>query len=289
MHPLIEYARRPYPRHRNRWLLLLSISAFVTLFMLVFQPFGLHQLQVENRRILLAGYGLVTLLVLVVDLIILQAVFPGIFSENRWTLLKEALFLLWIILTLTVGNYAYSVLLAIVPWAGTKGLLIFAGYTLAIAVPPIVVLVIVSYNRLLRRNLSSAKEINRMITGRKHAREKEDRLIINSENRTQTLETRASGLICIESVGNYVNIWTLEEGKIVRQMMRSTLKEIERQVEKAGSLFKCHRAFIINLQHVEKVNGNSQGYRLRMKYLDQEVPVARNYSKSFREAMAERY
>jgi DNA-binding LytR/AlgR family response regulator len=51
-------------------------------------------------------------------------------------------------------------------------------------------------------------------------------------------------------------------------------------------MFKCHRGFIINLAFVEKVNGNSQGYRLLIKYLDTEIPVARNYSKSFREALS---
>ena len=68
-------------------------------------------------------------------------------------------------------------------------------------------------------------------------------------------------------------------------MIRNTLKEIEKQISDTTSLFKCHRAFIINLAHIEKVSGNSQGYSLRIKYLDREIPVARNYSKSFREAI----
>jgi len=37
-----------------------------------------------------------------------------------------------------------------------------------------------------------------------------------------------------------VNTWYLEEGKIVRLMIRNTLKNIESQIEKAGILFKCH-------------------------------------------------
>ena len=111
-------------------------------------------------------------------------------------------------------------------------------------------------------------------------------LVITSENKNQKIETPASNLICIESKGNYVNTWFLEEGKIVRLLIRNTIKNIENQFLEEGNLFKCHQAFIINLSYVEKVMGNSQGYRLLIKYLDKEIPVARNYSKSFREAIS---
>jgi DNA-binding LytR/AlgR family response regulator len=100
------------------------------------------------------------------------------------------------------------------------------------------------------------------------------------------VEIPASSLVCIESEGNYVNTWYLEEGKIVRLLIRNTIKEIEKQIEDAPSLFKCHRAFIVNLAYIENVSGNSQGYRLKIKYLEQDIPVARNYSKSFREAIS---
>ena len=38
----------------------------------------------------------------------------------------------------------------------------------------------------------------------------------------------------------------------------------------------------INLSHIEKVRGNSQGCRLQVKYPDKEIPVSGNYSRSFK-------
>jgi hypothetical protein len=284
-----EFARKPYPQSHNRWAIVLIISVFVSLFMVIFQPFGLQQLETAHKILLLAGYGLVTFLVLLLDLILLPLIFPGIFNEDRWTVLDEALFLTWIVLTIAAGNYLYSVLVSIGAWVGVQGFFIFTGFTLAIAILPIIGIIVISHNRLLKQNLAAAQEINRMIEGkiadRKSSTTPDDILVITSENRNQKIETAASSLICLESVGNYINAFYLEEGKIVRSMLRNTMKEIELQVQKAGDLFKCHRAFIINLRYVEKVKGNSQGYRLDMKYLDREIPVARNYSKSFREAI----
>ena len=134
-------------------------------------------------------------------------------------------------------------------------------------------------------HLITSGEINQLIEDHQAGRMNNNKLVITSENENQKIETPASTLICFESEGNYVNTWYLEEGKIVRSLIRNTLKNIEPQIQEAGNLFKCHRAYIINLSYIEKVKGNSQGYRLQMKYLDKEIPVARNYSKSFREAI----
>ncbi|HEC42199.1 MAG TPA: LytTR family transcriptional regulator [Bacteroides sp.] len=284
---VLEYARKPYPFSLNRWVVIVSISLFISFFMVVFQPFGLQNLTPDRKSFLLAGYGLVTFIVLSVNMIILPRVFPRIFIEERWTVLREVFWLLWIVVTISIGNYIYSDVLTIVHWVGIKGLLIFVLFTFAIAIIPITGVTILSYNRLLKKNLKASQELNDSIEGNETSRVQDDNmLIITSENRSQKLETFASNMICIESEGNYVNVWFIEEGKIVSLMIRNTLKNIETQIEKTGILFKCHRAFIINLSYIEKVKGNSQGYRLQLKHIDKEIPVSRNYSKSFRNAFS---
>ena len=282
---IIEYARKPYPLSLNKWGIILSISLFISFFMVFFQPFGLHDLESERKSLLLAGYGLVTLCVLFVNMIFLPLIFPWIFKEERWTVFREVIWLLWIVITISSGNYVYSDLLSIVHWTGIKGFFFFGGFTLSIAIIPIIGVIILSHNRLLNKNLIASGEINQLIEDHQAGRMNNNKLVITSENENQKIETPASTLICFESEGNYVNTWYIEEGKIVRSLIRNTLKNIEPQIQEAGNLFKCHRAYIINLSYIEKVNGNSQGYRLQMKYLDKEIPVARNYSKSFREAI----
>ena len=282
---IIEYARKPYPLSLNKWGIILSISLFISFFMVFFQPFGLHDLESERKSLLLAGYGLVTFCVMFVNMIFLPLIFPGIFKEERWTVFREFIWLLWIVITISSGNYVYSDLLSIVHWTGIKGFFFFGGFTLSIAIIPIVGVIILSHNRLLNKNLIASGEINQLIEDHQAGRMNNNKLVITSENENQKIETPASTLICFESEGNYVNTWYIEEGKIVRSLIRNTLKNIEPQIQEAGNLFKCHRAYIINLSYIEKVNGNSQGYRLQMKYLDKEIPVARNYSKSFREAI----
>ena len=42
---ILEYLRKPYPLNLNRWGIIIVISLFVSVFMLVFQPFGLHGME----------------------------------------------------------------------------------------------------------------------------------------------------------------------------------------------------------------------------------------------------
>jgi hypothetical protein len=284
---IIEYARKPYPLRFNKWGIILVISLFVSFFMVVFQPFGLQYMESDRKSLLLPGYGLVTFVVLFIDMIILPLVFHRVFREERWTVFREVIWLVWIVITIAFGNYVYSDLLSIVHWIGIKGYLYFVGFTFSIAIIPIIVVTVLSYNRLLKKNLKASNELNELIEGKTAETLPDDnKLVITSENKKQKIELLASNLICIESEGNYVNTWFLKDGKIIRTMVRNTLKNIESQIGKTGSLFKCHRAYIVNLSHIEKVKGNSQGYQLMVKYLEKEIPVSRNYSKSFREAFS---
>jgi hypothetical protein len=282
---ILEYARKPYPLRLSHWGIIIAISLFVSIFMVVFQPFGLQAMDSDRKSLLLTGYGLVTFVVLFVDMIILPLVFHGVFREERWTVFKQVIWLVWIVITIAFGNYVYSDLLSIVHWIGIKGYLYFIGFTFSIAVIPIIGVTFISYNQQLKRNLRDSQQLNKLIEDHKAEALSDDiKLVITSENKKQKIEIPSSNLICIESEGNYVNTWFLEEGKIIRSMVRITLKNIESQIGKSGSFFKCHRAYIVNLSHIEKVKGNSQGYRLIIKYLEKEIPVSRNYSKSFREA-----
>jgi len=283
---LLDFARKPYPMILSRWSIILVISPFISLFMVIFQPFGLQDLESDGKLLLLAGYGLVTFVVLCIDLFLIPFIFPSVFMEEKWTILKEIIFLIVIVITIAAGNYLYSVLLSIVSWVGFVGFAIFTGFTFFISIIPIIGVIVISHNTMLRKNLKASTQLSQMIMDKKgEGVTNEHKLVITSENKNQKIETPASNLICIESEGNYVNTWFLDEGKIVRLLIRNTIKNIEAQIMEAGNLFKCHRAYIINLSHIEKVTGNSQGYRLMIKYLDKEVPVARNYSKSFREAI----
>ena len=60
-------------------------------------------------------------------------------------------------------------------------------------------------------------------------------------------------------------------------ILRATLGNIETQIRDFNSVIRCHRAFIVNVDHIVKFTGNAQGLKLEIEYATDEVPVARNY------------
>jgi DNA-binding LytR/AlgR family response regulator len=49
-----------------------------------------------------------------------------------------------------------------------------------------------------------------------------------------------------------------------------------------ASFFRCHRSYIVNMDKVTKVKGNSQGYRLCFNELHDTVPVARKMNEELK-------
>jgi DNA-binding LytR/AlgR family response regulator len=60
-----------------------------------------------------------------------------------------------------------------------------------------------------------------------------------------------------------------------------TMKKAEEALEAWPGFFRCHRAYIVNLDKVQHVEGNAQGYRLRFPDVEEPVPVSRNLNSEF--------
>lgn len=279
---LKRYLQQPYPFRFNKWRLLLSISFFIGLFIVVFQPFGLSKVNGTHRTAFLLGYGLVTFVVLFINLMVVQNLFKGFFSSERWTVFKQITWLSWIVFSIGVGNYIYTTLF-LHQWSW-YAFVLFQFFTFVIALFPIVTLTIVNQNRLLAQNLQLAHEFNQSISHQTQQPES-DYVKLVADNEKDYVSLRMSDLLYIESVGNYVELYYLKDMEVQRTILRSTLKRLETQLEPYSTVLKCHRAFLVNVSNVSEVKGNSQGLRLLLKHSDVEIPVSRSMSKNLKSAL----
>ena len=78
------FLRQPFPFDLSLTRILFSsftIGLFVSVFLLIFKPFGSGAYILEGRAWILWGYGFVTFLILLVDMLVWPAVFPGFFNS----------------------------------------------------------------------------------------------------------------------------------------------------------------------------------------------------------------
>jgi hypothetical protein len=277
---------QPYPVVSGKWPTALGISLFVALFILLFQPFGLSELEHPYKIMLLTGYGWVTLLFMWLYTFLLPAILPKAFAEESWTVGKQIVILCLIITSIASGNYLYSAATGIVGWSGTIGLVVFFFFTLTVAIIPVTALTLIAQNIALRRNLKTSNHVNDMIAAAPaHAVDSE--VSFQFDPSGQEVPVRLSDLFCVESVGNYLHVYFRKGEQTEKLQIRRTLKSVEENL-KDSRIFKCHRAFLVNTERVTHVSGNSQGYTLTLDGCEKEVPVARAYTAVFRAVMQKR-
>lgn len=91
----------------------------------------------------------------------------------------------------------------------------------------------------------------------------------------ETLRIPEHDITIIESQGNYVKVF-LRESKSFMSLM--TMTEVQKKLDET-KFFRCHRSFIIALDHVQSYNN------YQVKINDRVIPLAKGYRKAFQERM----
>lgn len=279
---ILSFLKKPYPFYDSlgqRWRLVITISLFIGIFCVVFRPFGLDNLPGIQKYFVAFGFGLVTFIVEFINMILLPYWFPLILSEKKWTVVKEIIWVCWMLATIASANYFYA--LYFYPISG--GWIFFANtliYTCVIGLIPAIGVIffkqVYTYKKVIREvglmndSLGTHPKVNGS-----------GKIILESEGAKDQLEIDSNAILCIESSGNYVEVF-YEDQSLKRKVLRNKISTIQEQLADQKSLVRCHRTYIVNIDFVESISGNSQGYKLKIKYLDISIPVSRSKSKLFR-------
>lgn len=273
---MFSFLAQPFPRSERssrRWLLT-SVGAglFVALFLLIFQPFGSASWDDPRKPYILAGYGLVTFGCLVLMGSLFPFFFKRFFDEKNWTVGREILWNVIIIVFIAFGNLAYSV------WTMGEDFgnpFIWLGITAAVGVIPASVITLLSYTRLLRKYATTDLHVG------KHEPETTasplpETITFTAENEKDALTLAVDDLLFIESADNYSEIVFLQNEKTKKTLLRGSLSRFEEQAHHPD-IVRCHRSYVVNLGQIESISGNAQGYWLQLKNWASPIPVARRY------------
>jgi DNA-binding LytR/AlgR family response regulator len=258
------------------------MSLFVSLFLLVFQPINGD---IPYKEIILAGYGLLSYITGAILHLFCLNIFPQYFNENKWTIKKHYYWFAIQFFFIGITNHIYSLYVLPFYQGGLEGLLSFELRAFSLGVFPVTIQVVITYNYLLTNNLKEITELNKRISFPINPDKNEEPICLKADNNKDVLELPITKLYFIESVGNYIQVYYNHKGSITSTILRCSLKKAELVINNHPSIIKCHRAYLVNMQHVSNVKGNSQGYKLIMQQADKEIPVARNYSKLIKEQL----
>lgn len=276
---MLEFLNKSYPFNSNikhNVKVILGIGFGLFLFLLFFEPFGLDLVNEEKKTYILAGFGIITGMVLTLNLLIIPSILPFLFNEAKWKIKKEIIWNIWILITLSGGYFGFSF---VSDWFEMSFSSIFKISLLSTV--PITVLITINQDRLLKIKLRSALELNKLLQkgGWVDNTSEKEKIILVSESGKNKFEKDFDDLLFIRSANNYVEIFWKENEKINKVLLRSSLQKVEDSTKDNENMVKCHRTCIVNIKNIKKITGNSQAYRLIFENFNEEIPVSRSYYK----------
>jgi hypothetical protein len=262
---------KPYPfnddlKHNTKIIFFTSLGVFA--FLYLFQPFDITALIKKEKYYLISGLAVVTFLALAFNLLVLPSLIPKMFSSSHWNVKKEILWDLWILFTIGAGYFVLNNSLNVLKF--DFSLVIKLVLT---AVIPISILIIVNYNKILRTNSKLADELSRKLKENKFSQDKI--IYFNSDYQKDSLAIKVGLLMVIRSANNYIEVFWKEGEVIKNQMVRCSMITAEETVHEHKFIFKCHRSFMVNINYIDKIEGNSQGHKLFFEGLNFQVPVSK--------------
>ena len=323
MNKILMGLKKPYPlEERIPAQIKLAFIFGLIVFMLMYfvKPFGFK----GNRQELLINSiyaGALTAVAICFDFLLLFPLFPNFFNEEKWTIGREIIFTFLIITTIAsfnvlAGKFIWGFSLSFINWLK---MIFFTGL---IGIAPATISILLNQARLLKKYRKEVVVINEHLT---HSDEQvidiikeindgvdqiiipvelpknietsentadealavlEDQIIFTAENEKENLSINSIAFLAATSADNYIKLFYVENNKLKTSIIRSTLKKAEENSLMFSNIFRCHRTALINLTHVEKVNGTAQGYRLKIAFMLEEIPVSRNLNRDLKERLA---
>ncbi len=260
----------------------ISISFGMFLFYLFFQPLDLANSDFNDRLVIIAGFGFITFFILILNLILLPYLFPKFFQTGKWNLIRDIILntWIWILISTTYTFYARYVGLIEITYNSMFKLLL-------LGLAPVAILIIVNQNKILKRYLQHALEILKNLDQDETEKiDHENEIIIESENKTESITIDLEKLILIKSANNYIEVFWKKEDKINKKLIRNTLSNIEHQLKNYPYFIRCHRTSLVNKSFIHKLTGGSKGLQIRLAGIDELIPVSRQYALKVKEQLS---
>lgn len=112
---------------------------------------------------------------------------------------------------------------------------------------------------------------------------------ITDNNGNLKLSVKLDNLYYIKAEDNYVKIFYMKKGSVASYLLRSKLQTIEQNCQNSGSLMRCHRSYIVNIDKVSVLQNETDGFVIDF---DQEglesIPVSKTYSAKILETFGQK-
>ena len=279
---LSKFLEQPYPfYYEGRKLLEISGMIFLIgmFFNYMLQPFDVNTAEHKMDYFWICVIHSSSPLLVLLCIASVYKLFPK--TTDDWKIKKEFIVILVLVIFTGVTQFLFRDIMYTNPenwsWRYFKEEVansLIAGIFLA------PVLISINLNRQQFKNKLKADRISEAITEVKEIKPNTN-VSIETEVKSEKFSLDSNSFIYAKAEGNYAEIYLQKEKDIIKLTKRISLKNLETQLSSFSFIIKTHRSILLNVNFIENVSGNAQGYKVRLKNCMETVPVSRNYIQSF--------
>ena len=262
--------------------LIFNTSIGIFLFLLFFQPFTAKFENPTNLIIFFAGFGGIVFILNSLTLIGLPAIFPKALKIGKWEVGPPFLLNALIV---ALNSVAFPFYLRFVGRTPITFHIVIE--IILIILSSVIILRLIYIIKFQRQHIDTLKNI---LSERKTEEKNEslENIKLLSENKTEKVKLNNNDLFYIKASDNYVEVYFMKNNTIQKKLLRNTLKNIESQLSVYNNFIRCHRTFLVNLNHIDRLGKNYKGSYLKILDIEEEIPVSRHYLLKVQETLNNR-
>lgn len=265
-----DYLSHYFDIARYQWLFALSIGVFLALFLLVFQPFGVNNMDPTFNIGLEFVLAVGAIGVLVTATVAANEFLLRPLVLKRLTRRRLIAWLGWTFLLIDTGVFL------LYNWLGNWHDFLWSSYLGFVRdVSLLISLPVAGFLFYIRHEWLKSEYVQLQAI---HMAGPALRLVhFSSDNGKDQVAVALEDLLYLESQDNYVAVTWMEGEARRAKLIRTSLKRLENTLDEP-LLLRCHRSFMVNLARVRGCRGNRHGLQLSLEGADRTLPVSRAWT-----------
>lgn len=279
------YIKQPYPFYYEELKKVLFLLCFIAiasfLFTYLFDPFVVN---IEEHKIdylwIITLHSVTPIPVAFIYFFLLK---KSVKNTENWTLGKEFLHLAIVLFLIGIASFLIRDFIYTNPdnwsfrylWEEIRNTFLVGILLLLIILP-------LNLQRLINKR---SNDLKKLPINQQYSNITDEVVQITTPIKEENFELNIRTFLYAKVDGNYLEIYYDYSTDNEKKMKRLTLKEFLNQLNSYPFIFKTHRSYVVNLNTIESVSGNAQGYVLHLKnYSNRTIPVSRSKIEEFNQA-----
>lgn len=287
MRKIVDFIIQPYPfNYKGSSLVVFLTCIFIFVFYVTYilQPYQIVSSELRMKYI----YICVIRSVISISGVLLTVVLVNCADntiKSKWKVKHELLFLYASLLFIGLGNFFIREVIYDNPnnfslryFKEELYNTFFTGFLV------VTLIVSINFNRLFFRNQKRVKKLP-MRRAQIEVSQNSRMVDIVTPLKKENFKLDTIDLLFVKSDGNYLEISLVDNLSFKKEIKRISILELKRQLSNYPHIIRSHRSYLVNLNKIEKVEGNAEGYTLILQNGDCTVPVSRGNITDFEESL----